>query len=170
MIPTNLTSEFQRIAKSNTDRRLETCAILCGILCNDQFQITTLLVPPQVHCNNIDGYYRLLQHDWWDKGFWISGQALTANVGLDSHAPHTVMFHVLRRLAFAFFVSNDASRGNSNCGGTEQITQSWNISIDGSNRYSGDWGMQWCPNVSSACYTRIFVWGGSVYWIFFRAC
>ncbi len=40
-------SEFLRVARSNTDRNVETCGILAGSLSNDRFRITHVLVPKQ---------------------------------------------------------------------------------------------------------------------------
>ncbi|EEB06239.2 AMSH protein [Schizosaccharomyces japonicus yFS275] len=46
-LPSSIRSTFLRIAKPNTDRRLETCGILCGKLRQNAFFITKLVIPPQ---------------------------------------------------------------------------------------------------------------------------
>ena len=46
-IPATLRERFVKLAEPNTKRNLETCGILCGVLRNNAFIITYLLIPPQ---------------------------------------------------------------------------------------------------------------------------
>ncbi|KAF7819889.1 AMSH-like ubiquitin thioesterase 1 [Senna tora] len=46
-ISTTLMENFMKLAKSNTDKNLETCGILAGLLKNRKFYITTLIIPKQ---------------------------------------------------------------------------------------------------------------------------
>lgn len=46
-ISTTMMENFMRLAKSNTDRNLETCGILAGSLKNRKFYITALIIPKQ---------------------------------------------------------------------------------------------------------------------------
>ncbi|CAI9119011.1 OLC1v1020660C3 [Oldenlandia corymbosa var. corymbosa] len=46
-IPVKMMADFLKLAKKNTDRNLETCAVLAGSLKNRAFYITTLIVPKQ---------------------------------------------------------------------------------------------------------------------------
>ena len=45
MLPDEIISEFVERSKPNTDRKIETCALLCGRMENDNFIIDTLLIP-----------------------------------------------------------------------------------------------------------------------------
>ena len=47
-IPSDLRTQFLQVASPNTSRNLETCGILCGVLRNNAFIITYLLIPPQI--------------------------------------------------------------------------------------------------------------------------
>lgn len=47
LVPPTTMSKFLSVARSNTDRNVETCAILCGKLASDRFSITHVLVPKQ---------------------------------------------------------------------------------------------------------------------------
>ncbi|KAG9450610.1 hypothetical protein H6P81_010575 [Aristolochia fimbriata] len=46
-ISTQMMDTFMRLAKSNTDRNLETCGVLAGSLKNRKFYITALIIPKQ---------------------------------------------------------------------------------------------------------------------------
>ncbi|KAK3027416.1 hypothetical protein RJ639_040432 [Escallonia herrerae] len=46
-ISTTLMNSFMKLAKSNTDKNLETCGILAGSLKNRKFYITALIIPKQ---------------------------------------------------------------------------------------------------------------------------
>lgn len=46
-ISTTMMENFMKLAKSNTDRNLETCGILAGSLKNRKFYITALIIPKQ---------------------------------------------------------------------------------------------------------------------------
>lgn len=46
-ISTDLMDSFMRLAKSNTDKNLETCGVLAGSLKNRKFYITSLIIPKQ---------------------------------------------------------------------------------------------------------------------------
>ncbi|XP_028233959.1 AMSH-like ubiquitin thioesterase 1 isoform X2 [Glycine soja] len=46
-ISTSMMESFMKLAKSNTDKNLETCGILAGLLKNRKFYITTLIIPKQ---------------------------------------------------------------------------------------------------------------------------
>ncbi|PIA33312.1 hypothetical protein AQUCO_04100023v1 [Aquilegia coerulea] len=46
-ISTTMMENFMRLAKSNTDKNLETCGILAGSLKNRNFYVTTLIIPKQ---------------------------------------------------------------------------------------------------------------------------
>nr|AIZ68185.1 AMSH-like ubiquitin thioesterase 1 [Albuca bracteata] len=46
-ISTTLMESFLRVAKSNTDRSLETCGVLAGSLKNRKFYVTSLIIPKQ---------------------------------------------------------------------------------------------------------------------------
>ncbi|XP_047337739.1 AMSH-like ubiquitin thioesterase 1 [Impatiens glandulifera] len=46
-ISTTLMDSFMRMAKSNTDKNLETCGVLAGSLKNRKFSITALIIPKQ---------------------------------------------------------------------------------------------------------------------------
>ncbi|KAK4479299.1 hypothetical protein RD792_014810 [Penstemon davidsonii] len=46
-IPTDLMDSFMKLAKSNTNKNLETCGILAGSLKNRKFHITALIIPKQ---------------------------------------------------------------------------------------------------------------------------
>lgn len=46
-ISTTLMDSFMRMAKSNTDKNLETCGVLAGSLKNRKFCVTTLIIPKQ---------------------------------------------------------------------------------------------------------------------------
>lgn len=46
-ISTELMNSFMKLAKSNTDRNLETCGVLAGSLKNRKFYITALIIPKQ---------------------------------------------------------------------------------------------------------------------------
>lgn len=46
-ISTALMESFLRVAKSNTDRSLETCGVLAGLLKNRKFYVTSLIIPKQ---------------------------------------------------------------------------------------------------------------------------
>ncbi|KAI9308460.1 hypothetical protein BJ944DRAFT_260165 [Cunninghamella echinulata] len=47
IIPNSLQHKFLNIAKNNTDRNIETCGILAGILKNNVLNMTTLIIPKQ---------------------------------------------------------------------------------------------------------------------------
>ncbi|XP_027922215.1 AMSH-like ubiquitin thioesterase 1 [Vigna unguiculata] len=46
-ISTSMMKSFMELAKSNTDKNLETCGILAGLLKNRKFYITALIIPKQ---------------------------------------------------------------------------------------------------------------------------
>ncbi|KAL2342477.1 hypothetical protein Fmac_003762 [Flemingia macrophylla] len=46
-ISTSMMESFMKVAKSNTDKNLETCGILAGLLKNRKFYITALIIPKQ---------------------------------------------------------------------------------------------------------------------------
>ncbi|PKA49242.1 AMSH-like ubiquitin thioesterase 1 [Apostasia shenzhenica] len=46
-ISTSLMDSFLRVAKSNTDRNLETCGVIAGSLKNKKFYVTALIIPKQ---------------------------------------------------------------------------------------------------------------------------
>ncbi|KAH6801770.1 associated molecule with the SH3 domain of STAM 1 [Perilla frutescens var. frutescens] len=46
-ISTDLMNSFMKLAKSNTDKNLETCGVLAGSLKNRKFYITALIIPKQ---------------------------------------------------------------------------------------------------------------------------
>lgn len=46
-ISTKMMDSFMRLAKSNTDRNLETCGVLAGSLKNRKFYVTALIIPKQ---------------------------------------------------------------------------------------------------------------------------
>ncbi|XVF50565.1 hypothetical protein PTKIN_Ptkin04bG0111200 [Pterospermum kingtungense] len=46
-IATTMMESFMKLAKSNTDRNLETCGVLAGSLKNRKFYITALIIPKQ---------------------------------------------------------------------------------------------------------------------------
>ncbi|XP_073141470.1 AMSH-like ubiquitin thioesterase 3 [Henckelia pumila] len=46
-IPVKMLEDFLRVARKNTEKNLETCAVLAGSLRNRVFQITTLIIPKQ---------------------------------------------------------------------------------------------------------------------------
>ncbi|WVZ23961.1 hypothetical protein V8G54_002505 [Vigna mungo] len=46
-ISTSMMKSFMKLAKSNTDKNLETCGILAGLLKNRKFYITALIIPKQ---------------------------------------------------------------------------------------------------------------------------
>ncbi|KAK7358275.1 hypothetical protein VNO77_00201 [Canavalia gladiata] len=46
-ISTSMMESFMKLAKSNTDKNLETCGILAGLLKNRKFYITALIIPKQ---------------------------------------------------------------------------------------------------------------------------
>ncbi|GMN55218.1 hypothetical protein TIFTF001_024335 [Ficus carica] len=46
-VPVRLMEDFLRLARANTEKNLETCAVLAGSLKNRVFHITTLIVPKQ---------------------------------------------------------------------------------------------------------------------------
>ncbi|ESW32381.1 hypothetical protein PHAVU_002G317500 [Phaseolus vulgaris] len=46
-ISTSMMKTFMKLAKSNTDKNLETCGILAGLLKNRKFYITALIIPKQ---------------------------------------------------------------------------------------------------------------------------
>ncbi|KAJ8766451.1 hypothetical protein K2173_022510 [Erythroxylum novogranatense] len=46
-VPVTLMDSFLRLARANTQKNLETCGILAGLLKNRTFQITTLIIPKQ---------------------------------------------------------------------------------------------------------------------------
>ncbi|KAG0452166.1 hypothetical protein HPP92_025808 [Vanilla planifolia] len=46
-ISTSMMESFLRVAKSNTDRNLETCGVIAGSLKNKKFYVTALIVPKQ---------------------------------------------------------------------------------------------------------------------------
>ncbi|KAL3529263.1 hypothetical protein ACH5RR_008585 [Cinchona calisaya] len=46
-ISTTLMDSFMRLAKSNTDKNLETCGVLAGSLKNRRFSVTALIIPKQ---------------------------------------------------------------------------------------------------------------------------
>lgn len=46
-ISTALMANFMKLAKSNTDKNLETCGVLAGLLKNRKFYITALIIPKQ---------------------------------------------------------------------------------------------------------------------------
>ncbi|XP_047942382.1 AMSH-like ubiquitin thioesterase 1 [Salvia hispanica] len=46
-IPTELMNSFMKLAKSNTNKNLETCGVLAGSLKNRKFYITALIIPKQ---------------------------------------------------------------------------------------------------------------------------
>ncbi|KAL5748880.1 hypothetical protein ACOSQ2_026177 [Xanthoceras sorbifolium] len=46
-ISTTLMDNFMRLAKSNTDKNLETCGVLAGSLKNRKFSVTALIIPKQ---------------------------------------------------------------------------------------------------------------------------
>jgi len=47
LLPSNLTERFLDIARPNTQRNVETCAILAGRLLRDELHVTHLIVPSQ---------------------------------------------------------------------------------------------------------------------------
>jgi len=47
VVPFCVMSKFLTVAKPNTDRNVETCAILAGKLAENVFKITHVLVPKQ---------------------------------------------------------------------------------------------------------------------------
>ncbi|GKV39441.1 hypothetical protein SLEP1_g47206 [Rubroshorea leprosula] len=46
-ISTTMMETFMKLAKSNTDRNLETCGVLAGLLKNRKFHVTALIIPKQ---------------------------------------------------------------------------------------------------------------------------
>ncbi|KAJ1971541.1 hypothetical protein H4R35_005201 [Dimargaris xerosporica] len=46
-IPFDLLGRFLACARANTEKNLETCGILCGVLKKNEFHLTTLLIPKQ---------------------------------------------------------------------------------------------------------------------------
>uniref|UniRef100_A0A2P2MGA5 MPN domain-containing protein n=1 Tax=Rhizophora mucronata TaxID=61149 RepID=A0A2P2MGA5_RHIMU len=46
-VPVSLMQDFLRLARANTEKNLETCGVLAGLLKNRAFHITTLIVPKQ---------------------------------------------------------------------------------------------------------------------------
>jgi len=46
-VPEELPKKFLEIAKENTENNIETCGVLCGILKNDAYQLTTVIIPKQ---------------------------------------------------------------------------------------------------------------------------
>ncbi|KAJ6970101.1 AMSH-like ubiquitin thioesterase 3 isoform X6 [Populus alba x Populus x berolinensis] len=46
-ISTTLMENFMKMAKSNTDKNLETCGVLAGSLKNRKFYVTALIIPKQ---------------------------------------------------------------------------------------------------------------------------
>ncbi|KAF8051817.1 hypothetical protein N665_1663s0009 [Sinapis alba] len=46
-VPVRIMEDFLRLARSNTERNLETCGVLAGSLKNRVFHITTLIIPKQ---------------------------------------------------------------------------------------------------------------------------
>lgn len=46
-ISTSLMESFLKVAKSNTDRHIETCGIIAGLLKNKKFFVTALIIPKQ---------------------------------------------------------------------------------------------------------------------------
>ncbi|CAK7326394.1 unnamed protein product [Dovyalis caffra] len=46
-VPVNLMEDFLRLARTNTEKNLETCGVLAGSLKNRVFHITTLIIPKQ---------------------------------------------------------------------------------------------------------------------------
>ncbi|KAJ1984804.1 hypothetical protein H4R34_000424 [Dimargaris verticillata] len=46
-IPFDLLGRFLACARANTEKNLETCGILCGVLKRNEFHLTTLLIPKQ---------------------------------------------------------------------------------------------------------------------------
>ncbi|KAK6925268.1 JAB1/MPN/MOV34 metalloenzyme domain [Dillenia turbinata] len=46
-ISTSLMESFMKLAKSNTDKNLETCGVLAGLLKNRKFYVTALIIPKQ---------------------------------------------------------------------------------------------------------------------------
>jgi STAM-binding protein len=46
-VPVRIMDDFLRLARSNTERNLETCGVLAGSLKNRVFHITTLIIPKQ---------------------------------------------------------------------------------------------------------------------------
>ncbi|KAK9463791.1 uncharacterized protein V1516DRAFT_668704 [Lipomyces oligophaga] len=76
-VPETLRSRFLAIAQANTDRKVETCGILCGILNRNAFFITHLVIPEQNStadtCTTTDeeGLFEYLDtHDLFTLG-WI---------------------------------------------------------------------------------------------------
>lgn len=65
-------SKFLSIARSNTDKNVETCAILAGRMAKDQFTITNVIVPKQKgklrNLIDLDPFLRLTR-----KSFRFSG-------------------------------------------------------------------------------------------------
>uniref|UniRef100_A0A5B7A343 Putative AMSH-like ubiquitin thioesterase 1 n=2 Tax=Davidia involucrata TaxID=16924 RepID=A0A5B7A343_DAVIN len=51
-ISTTLMDSFMKLAKSNTDKNLETCGVLAGSLKNRKFYITALIIPKQESTSN----------------------------------------------------------------------------------------------------------------------
>ncbi|KAH3679851.1 hypothetical protein WICMUC_000594 [Wickerhamomyces mucosus] len=51
-VPHELEKEFLEIARTNTEKKLETCGILCGKLSLNAFFVTTLLIPEQESTEN----------------------------------------------------------------------------------------------------------------------
>ncbi|GMI71533.1 associated molecule with the SH3 domain of STAM 1 [Hibiscus trionum] len=51
-IATTMMESFMKLAKSNTDRNLETCGILAGSLKNRKFYVTALIIPKQESTSN----------------------------------------------------------------------------------------------------------------------
>nr|KJB37215.1 hypothetical protein B456_006G194200 [Gossypium raimondii] len=51
-IATTMMESFMKLAKSNTDRNLETCGVLAGSLKNRKFYVTALIIPKQESTSN----------------------------------------------------------------------------------------------------------------------
>ncbi|XP_023633656.1 LOW QUALITY PROTEIN: AMSH-like ubiquitin thioesterase 3 [Capsella rubella] len=87
-VPVRIMDDFLRLARSNTERNLETCGILAGSLKNRVFHITTLIIPKQEStsdsCQTLN-----------ERNFRSTGQTLSISLGLDSYTPYSNLLHVI---------------------------------------------------------------------------
>ncbi|XP_006414386.2 LOW QUALITY PROTEIN: AMSH-like ubiquitin thioesterase 3 [Eutrema salsugineum] len=87
-VPVRIMDDFLRLARSNTERNLETCGVLAGSLKNRVFHITTLIIPKQEStsdsCQTLN-----------ERNIRSSGQTLSIPLGLDSYTSYTNLLHVI---------------------------------------------------------------------------
>ncbi|KAL3640762.1 hypothetical protein CASFOL_015730 [Castilleja foliolosa] len=124
-VPNELMNSFMRLAKSNTDKNLETCGILAGTLKDRKFSITALIIPKQestsdsCQATNEEEIFEVQDKRSLFPLGWIHTHPTQSCFmsSIDVHTHYAYQYHV--------------ARSYCNCRGTKrQFKEPWHIPID----------------------------------------